>query len=219
VKRRLVRVRVRPGGSARAGAARDARHLKEAEKTGVASHQQARDAMKGRWRHPKKSLGWYRDMKAAFAPAPRGLTRPSTDSTNHENESHMTTTTTSGGFSAQESAAIENRAKELKAQAGDSDGKAGVLSKIHAMPDEDEALATRFRQLVHELAPDLAPRTWYGMPAYATPGRSGKVTCRFQSAEKMKTRYNSIGCTTPPAWTRDRCGRRRSRSCGGTPPS
>jgi len=134
VKRRLVRVR--PGGSARAGAARDARHLKEAEKVGDASHQQARDAMKGRWRHPKKSLGWYRDMKAAFAPARRGLTRPSTDSTNHENESHMTTTTTSGGFSAQESAAIENRAKELKAQAGDSDGQAGVLSKIHAMPDE-----------------------------------------------------------------------------------
>jgi len=105
----------------------------------------------------------------------------------------MTTTTKSGGFSAEESAAMKARAAELKAQAGGSDGEADVLAKINEMPDEDKALATCFHQLVHEVAPDLVPRTWYDMPAYATSGRSGKVVCFFQSASKMKTRYNTVG--------------------------
>lgn len=105
----------------------------------------------------------------------------------------MTNTTKSGGFSAEESAAMKDRAKELKAQPGGSDGEADVLAKIDEMPDEDKALATHLHRLVHEVAPDLEARTWYGMPAYATPGKSGKVVCFFQSAGKMSTRYNVIG--------------------------
>lgn len=105
----------------------------------------------------------------------------------------MKTTTPSGGFSTAESAAMKDRAKELKAQAGESDGQGDVLAKIHEMPDEDQALATRFHQLVQEVAPNLAPRTWYGMPAYATSGKNGKVVCFFQSAGKMNTRYNVVG--------------------------
>lgn len=88
---------------------------------------------------------------------------------------------------------MKDRAKELKAQASGSDGEADVLAKIDQMPGEDKALATCLHQLVHEVAPGLVPRTWYGMPAYATSGRSGKVVCFFQSAKKMKTRYNTVG--------------------------
>lgn len=105
----------------------------------------------------------------------------------------MSTKTKSGGFSAEESAAMKERAKELKAPTGGLEGEADVLAKIDEMPGPDKALAKGFHQLVHEVAPDLVPRTWYGMPAYATPGRSGKVVCFFQSAEKMKTRYNTVG--------------------------
>jgi len=105
----------------------------------------------------------------------------------------MATTTKSRCFSAPEKKAMRDRAKELKAQASGSDGEADVLAKIDEMPDEDKALATSFHQLVHGVAPDLVPRTWYGMPAYATPGRDGRVVCFFQGAAKMKTRYNSIG--------------------------
>lgn len=105
----------------------------------------------------------------------------------------MATTTKSDRFSAEEKDAMRDRAKELKAQASGSDGEAEVLAKIDEMPDEDKSLATSFHQLVQNVAPDLVPRTWYGMPAYATPGRDGKVVCFFQSAEKMRTRYNTIG--------------------------
>jgi len=105
----------------------------------------------------------------------------------------MATTTKSDRFSAEEKEAMRDRAKELKAQASGSDGAAEVLAKIDEMPDEDKTLATSFHQLVHDVAPDLVPRTWYGMPAYATPGRDGKVVCFFQSAGKMRTRYNTIG--------------------------
>ena len=88
---------------------------------------------------------------------------------------------------------MRDRAKELKARASESDGAAHVLAKIDEMPDEDKTLATSFHQLVQEVAPNLVPRTWYGMPAYATSGRSGTVVCFFQSAEKMRTRYNTVG--------------------------
>lgn len=105
----------------------------------------------------------------------------------------MSKTTPSGQFSAEEKAAMKDRARELKSTAGHSDGEADVLAAIKEMPDEDKAVATHFHQLVAEVAPDLVPRTWYGMPAYATPGKSGKVICFFQGATKMKTRYNTIG--------------------------
>ncbi len=104
----------------------------------------------------------------------------------------MAATTKSDGFSAEESAAIKDRAQEVTAQAHGPDGAAAV-TKIDKMPDDDKALATRFHQLVREVAPDLVPRTWYGMPAYATSGRNGKVVCFFPTAAKMKTRYNTVG--------------------------
>lgn len=88
---------------------------------------------------------------------------------------------------------MQDRANELRAQASGSDGEADVLAKIAEMPDEDKALATNFHQLVRAVAPNLVPRTWYGMPAYATPGRDGKVVCIFQGAAKMRARYNTIG--------------------------
>lgn len=105
----------------------------------------------------------------------------------------MATKRTTGAFSAEEKAAVKERADELKAQARGSDGEAEVLAKIAEMPPEDRSLATHFHELVHDVAPDLTPRTWYGMPAYATPGKSGKIICFFQSAAKMKTRFNTIG--------------------------
>lgn len=101
--------------------------------------------------------------------------------------------TTKDGFSAAEKAAMKERSAELKAPATDPDGEADVLAKIAEMPAEDQGLAAKFHELVREVAPELAPRTWYGMPAYAMPGRSGKVICFFQSATKLKTRYNTIG--------------------------
>jgi len=88
---------------------------------------------------------------------------------------------------------MKDRAMELKTRPGQRNGEADVLAAIEEMPDEDKDIATRFHQLVAEVAPDLVPRTWYGMPAYATPGKSGKVICFFQGATKMKTRYNTVG--------------------------
>lgn len=88
---------------------------------------------------------------------------------------------------------MKDRAKELKTPAGQSDGEADVLAALEEMPEEDRDIAINFHRLVHEVAPDLVPRTWYGMPAYATPGKSGKVICFFQGAAKMKTRYNTVG--------------------------
>lgn len=105
----------------------------------------------------------------------------------------MTTKTKPDSFSAAERAAMKDRAKELKAQASGSDSEADVLTKIDEMADEDKNLATMFHLLVQQTAPDLMPRTWYGMPAYATPGKNGKVICFFQSATRMRTRYNTIG--------------------------
>lgn len=105
----------------------------------------------------------------------------------------MPKATKPGKFSVEEKSAMKDRAKELKSPAGPSCGETDVLAAIEEMPDEDKDIATNFHQLVAEVAPDLVPRTWYGMPAYATPGKSGKVICFFQGASKMKTRYNTVG--------------------------
>jgi len=105
----------------------------------------------------------------------------------------MATKTTTEGFSAQEKAAMKERAQELKAAATGAEGEAAVLAKIAEMPAPDRALAESFHALVHAVAPDLAARTWYGMPAYARPDKNGKIICFFQSADKMKTRFNTIG--------------------------
>ena len=94
------------------------------------------------------------------------------------------------GFSAEEKAAMKERAKELKAAKSRAAGEADVLAKIAEMPEADRVLAERIHALVAEHAPQLQPRTWYGMPAYAL---DGKVVCFFQDAAKFKYRYATLG--------------------------
>ncbi len=104
------------------------------------------------------------------------------------------TATKSTGFTADEKAAMKERAKELKAEARAKDDRAAgekdVLAKIAEMPQADRALAERIHQIVADTAPDLVPRTWYGMPAYA---RDGKIVCFFKAADKFKERYATLG--------------------------
>jgi uncharacterized protein YdhG (YjbR/CyaY superfamily) len=101
-------------------------------------------------------------------------------------------TTRAKGFSADERAAMKERAEELKAEArgGKADGESALLAKIAEMPATDRAMATRLHEIIKAGAPDLSPKTWYGMPAYA---RDGKVVCYFQSAHKFKARYATFG--------------------------
>ena len=96
----------------------------------------------------------------------------------------------SKGFTAEERAAIRERARELKAEKGKADAESEVLAKIAEMAEADRAMAERLHALIKASAPDLSPRTWYGMPAYA---KDGKVVCFFQSAEKFKSRYATLG--------------------------
>jgi hypothetical protein len=96
------------------------------------------------------------------------------------------------GFTDEERAAMKERAQELKAdgRADKADGEKAVLAKIAAMPEPDRAMGERLHAIIKASAPALSPRLWYGMPAYA---RDGKVVCFFQSAQKFKTRYSSLG--------------------------
>jgi uncharacterized protein YdhG (YjbR/CyaY superfamily) len=96
------------------------------------------------------------------------------------------------GFTAEERTAMRERAQELKAGArrGKADGESDVLAKIAEMPEPDRSMAKRLHAIVKAGAPDLSPRTWYGMPAYA---KDGKVVCFFQSSQKFKTRYATLG--------------------------
>jgi uncharacterized protein YdhG (YjbR/CyaY superfamily) len=96
----------------------------------------------------------------------------------------------SKGFTAEERAAMKERAQELKAEARKADGEKALLAKIAEMPKPDRALGTRLHEIIKANAPDLEPKTWYGMPAYA---RDGKVVCFFQSADKFKSRYATLG--------------------------
>jgi uncharacterized protein YdhG (YjbR/CyaY superfamily) len=93
-------------------------------------------------------------------------------------------------FTAEERAAMKERAQELKGQKKRADGEADVLAKIAEMPKADRVIAKRLHAIVKASAPELEPRTWYGMPAYA---RDGKVVCFFQSSHKFKTRYATLG--------------------------
>jgi uncharacterized protein YdhG (YjbR/CyaY superfamily) len=97
----------------------------------------------------------------------------------------------SEGFTAEERAAMRERAKELKAQARKADGERAVLAKIAEMQGPDRAMAERLHEIVKASAPALSPKTWYGMPAYAN--KDGKVVCFFQSAEKFDARYATLG--------------------------
>jgi hypothetical protein len=99
------------------------------------------------------------------------------------------------GFTADEKAAMRARALELKAEARASknkeEGEKAVLAAIAEMPEPDRSMAARLHELIKTSAPDLMPKTWYGMPAYAN--QDGKVVCFFQSAQKFKARYATFG--------------------------
>ena len=98
------------------------------------------------------------------------------------------------GLSDEERAAMKERTRELKAEArraGKADGESDVLAKIAEMPESDRTMAERLHALIKASAPDLSPRTWYGMPAYAN--QAGKVVCFFTPAAKFKDRYATFG--------------------------
>jgi uncharacterized protein YdhG (YjbR/CyaY superfamily) len=107
-----------------------------------------------------------------------------------------TTDKTSGGWTDEERAAMKERAQELKADARrgprgkKADGESAVLAKLAEMPEPDRAMGERLHAIVKASAPDLTPRTWYGMPAYA---KDGKVVCYFTPASKFKDRYATFG--------------------------
>ena len=101
----------------------------------------------------------------------------------------------SKAFTDDERAAMKERAQEQKAtarrgRAGRADGEQDVLAKIAEMPEPDRTMATRLHAIIKAAAPDLSPKTWYGMPAYA---KDGKVVCFFQSGHRFKTRYATLG--------------------------
>lgn len=99
-------------------------------------------------------------------------------------------TTTSGKtFDETERAAMKERALELKANK--KDGATMLLAKIAEMPEPDKSMATKLHTLITQNAPELQPKTWYGMPAYAN--KDGKVVCFFQNAAKFQARYSTLG--------------------------
>ena len=100
----------------------------------------------------------------------------------------MSPTKDKTGFSAEEKAAMRARAKELKAA---EDGETAVREALAKMSPQDRALGERFHELVTKSAPELTPKTWYGMPAYAN--KDGKVVCYFRNAGKFKERYSQFG--------------------------
>jgi hypothetical protein len=96
----------------------------------------------------------------------------------------------SEGFTAEERAAMRERAREQKAEAQRADGQSAVLAKIAEMQGPDRAMGKRLHAIIKASAPELSPKTWYGMPAYA---KDGKVVCFFQSAQKFNSRYATLG--------------------------
>jgi uncharacterized protein YdhG (YjbR/CyaY superfamily) len=102
----------------------------------------------------------------------------------------------SKGFTDEERAAMKERAQELKAEArrgsraGKADGESDVLAKIAEMSGSDRSMAKRLHEIVKSSAPELSPKTWYGMPAYA---KDGKIVCFFKPAQKFKSRYATLG--------------------------
>jgi uncharacterized protein YdhG (YjbR/CyaY superfamily) len=123
-----------------------------------------------------------------------GETKPAKKGTQKSSKRTAANNKTSKGFTAEERAAMRERAKELKAEARASKdraaGERAVLAKIAEMPEPDRAMAERLHAIVTASAPELSPKTWYGMPAYA---KDGKVVCFFKSAEKFKSRYATLG--------------------------
>ena len=112
-----------------------------------------------------------------------------------DKQTSIRSSTTSDGFSAEERAAMKERARELKAEAKRgakrAEGEADVLAKLAEMTGSDRAMGERLHAIITASAPSLTPRTWYGMPAYAND--EGKVVCFYQSAAKFKARYATFG--------------------------
>jgi surface antigen len=127
--------------------------------------------------------------------------------------------TESDTFSAEERAAMKKRAAELRAEgkkgAKKADGLQAVLDSIAEMAPEDRALAERVHVTVTAAAPELSPKTWYGMPAYANA--DGKVVVFFQDAGKFNYRYSTLVSRTRRTSTTATCGRCRTRSRNGAP--
>ncbi len=102
---------------------------------------------------------------------------------------------TSHGFTAEEKAAMKNRARELKAEErankNREEGESAALAAIAEMQEPDRSMAGRIHAIIKDSAPSLSPKTWYGMPAYAN--QDGKIICFFQTAQKFKTRYSTLG--------------------------
>lgn len=96
----------------------------------------------------------------------------------------------SNAFTAEERAAMRERAKELKASANKEEQEKAVLQAISKMPEPDRSMGKRLHELIKQSAPELSAKTWYGMPAYA---KDDKVVCFFQSADKFKARYATLG--------------------------
>ncbi|HEX9239534.1 MAG TPA: hypothetical protein VF910_02625 [Candidatus Bathyarchaeia archaeon] len=95
------------------------------------------------------------------------------------------------GFTEEEHGAMKERIQELRADKADGEG--AVLAKLAEMREPDRTMGKRLHAIIKESAPALSPRLWYGMPAYATAGKDGKVVCFFQTAQKFKTRYATFG--------------------------
>jgi uncharacterized protein YdhG (YjbR/CyaY superfamily) len=93
-------------------------------------------------------------------------------------------------FTVEERAAMRDRAREVKAAAREADGERELLAKVAEMPEPDRSMAERLHAIIMASAPGLSPRTWYGMPAYA---KDDRVVCFFQSRQKFKTRYATLG--------------------------
>ena len=116
--------------------------------------------------------------------------KPAKTTTKKSAKRTTSTTTGSKGFTADERAAMKERARELKSAKSAAEGESDLLAKIAEMPKSDRVMAERLHEIVTANAPGLAPKTWYGMPAYA---RDGKVVCFFKSADKFNSRYATFG--------------------------
>jgi uncharacterized protein YdhG (YjbR/CyaY superfamily) len=118
--------------------------------------------------------------------------------TKRSNKRSASAGTASDGFTEEERAAIKERAQELKAAGRGgrkkADDEQAVLDKIAEMPDADRGLAERVHAVITATAPELAPKTWYGMPAYA---KDGKIVCFFQGSQKFSARYSTLGFNDP----------------------
>ena len=122
------------------------------------------------------------------------MSQPEKKGTQQSAKSTAAINTKSKGFTDEERAAMKERAKELKAEAranqNQAEGESDVLAKIAEMPEPERTMAKRLHEIIKASAPSLSPRLWYGQPAYA---KDGNVVCFFQSAQKFKTRYATLG--------------------------